>query len=373
MNKKRIAFIVSAPITAKAFLINHFKVLSNYFDITLIANFETENDFEIPYVLEKKKIEIYRKINISKDISALLDLYKYLKKENFDAIHTITPKAGLLGIISARLARVPIRIHIFTGQVWHTSKGIKKFFLKILDKILVFFATEIVIDGYPQKKFLEQNGIVKKYKSQVLGKGSISGVDLDRFKKSIIIRSEIRKKLGIDDNEFVFCFLGRLNFDKGIDELIKSFKNINNEFNKTKLLLIGFDEENYVEKIHENKNIIFTGPTNQPEILLQAGDVFCLPSHREAFGLSVLEASSLEIPIICSDTYGLSDSIIDGITGVHHKVGNQLDLEERMQFIYKNKEVREKMGKEGRKYVVENFSSAEISDAWLNFYLKILK
>lgn len=98
-----------------------------------------------------------------------------------------------------------------------------------------------------------------------------------------------------------------------------------------------------------------------------------MPSHREAFGLSVLEASSLEIPIICSDTYGLSDSIIDGITGVHHKVGNQLDLEEKMQFIYKNKEVREKMGKEGRKYVVENFSSAEISDAWLNFYLKILK
>lgn len=375
MNKKKICFVVSAPITAKAFLIKHFEYLSKEFDITLVANFETQADFEIPFVTNTKHIAIHRSINPLKDFLALIQLYFFFKKESFHVVHSVTPKAGLLAMTAAWMSRIPIRIHIFTGQVWHTQSGFKKQFLKFLDRLLVWFTTHILVDGQSQRQFLIANKIITDKNSKVLGKGSISGVDVQKFHPSSAIRNLYRAQLNFQHNDIVFAFLGRMNTDKGILDLAKAFQKLHADFPNVKLLLIGFDEEQMQEKIRQiqTENIIYFGPTPKPQEVLQAADVFCLPSYREGFGTSVIEASLLELPIICSDTYGLAETIIENKTGLRHEVKNVDQLYNQMKLLVQNEETRTVLGKNGRQYVLEHFSADEISLQWLTFYKDILK
>ena len=373
--KKKICFVVSAPITAKAFLIKHFEYLSKEFDITLVANFETQADFEVPFVTNTKHIAIHRSINPLKDFLALIQLYFFFKKESFQVVHSVTPKAGLLAMTAAWVSRIPIRIHIFTGQVWHTQVGLKKQFLKFLDRLLVWFTTHILVDGQSQRQFLITNKIITDKNSKVLGKGSISGVDVQKFHPSSAIRNLYRAQLNFQHNDIVFAFLGRMNTDKGILDLAKAFQKLHADFPNVKLLLIGFDEENMQEKIRQiqTENIIYFGPTPKPQEVLQAADVFCLPSYREGFGTSVIEASLLELPIICSDTYGLAETIIENKTGLRHEVKNVDQLYNQMKLLVQNEETRTVLGKNGRQYVLEHFSADEISLQWLTFYKDILK
>lgn len=375
MNKKKICFVVSAPITAKAFLIKHFEYLSKEFDITLVANFETQADFEVPFVKNTKHIAIHRSINPLKDFLALIQLYFFFKKESFHVVHSVTPKAGLLAMMAAWLSRIPVRIHIFTGQVWHTQSGLKKQFLKFLDRLLVWFTTHILVDGQSQRQFLIANKIITDKNSKVLGKGSISGVDVQKFNPSSEIRNLYRTQLNFQNNDVVFAFLGRMNTDKGILDLAKAFQKLHADFPNVKLLLIGFDEENMQEKIRQiqTESIIYFGPTPKPQEVLQAADVFCLPSYREGFGTSVIEASLLELPIICSDTYGLAETIIENKTGLRHEVKNVSKLYNQMKLLVQNEETRTVLGKNGRQYVLEHFSADEISLQWLTFYKDILK
>ncbi|RAK22714.1 glycosyltransferase involved in cell wall biosynthesis [Flavobacterium aquaticum] len=373
--KKKICFVVSAPITAKVFLIKHFEYLSKEFDITLVANFETQADFEVPFVKNTKHIAIHRSINPLKDFLALIQLYFFFKKESFHVVHSVTPKAGLLAMMSSWLSRIPTRIHIFTGQVWHTQSGFKKQFLKFLDRLLVWFTTHILVDGQSQRQFLIANKIITDKNSKVLGKGSISGVDVQKFNPSSEIRNLYREQLNFQNNDVVFAFLGRMNTDKGILDLAKAFQKLHADFPNVKLLLIGFDEENMQEKIRQiqTENIIYFGPTPKPQEVLQAADVFCLPSYREGFGTSVIEASLLELPIICSDTYGLAETIIENKTGLRHEVKNVDQLYNQMKLLVQNEETRTVLGKNGRQYVLEHFSADEISLQWLTFYKDILK
>ena len=373
--KKKICFVVSAPITAKAFLIKHFEYLSKEFDITLVANFETQADFEVPFVTNTKHIAIHRSINPLKDFLALIQLYFFFKNESFQVVHSVTPKAGLLAMTAAWVSRIPIRIHIFTGQVWHTQSGFKRQFLKFLDRLLVVFTTHILVDGQSQRQFLITNKIITDKNSKVLGKGSISGVDVQKFHPSSAIRNLYRAQLNFQNNDIVFTFLGRMNTDKGILDLAKAFQKLHVDFPNVKLLLIGFDEENMQEKIRQiqTENIIYFGPTPKPQEVLQAADVFCLPSYREGFGTSVIEASLLELPIICSDTYGLAETIIENKTGLRHEVKNVDQLYNQMKLLVQNEETRTVLGKNGRQYVLEHFSADEISLQWFTFYKDILK
>jgi glycosyltransferase involved in cell wall biosynthesis len=374
--KKKICFVVSSPFTAKAFLVNHIKALAVFYDVYLIANFENVNldIFKGLPITEIKNVAIPRDISLGKDFKVLLSLKSYFKEMEFDAIHTVTPKAGLLGIFAARLGCVKTRIHIFTGQVWHTKKGFFKQLLMVLDRFVVWNATHILVDGESQRQFLIQNNIVKDSNSFVLGRGSISGVDISRFFPNEDEKKSVRKELGISDSDVVYMFLGRMNVDKGIRELAQAFEKLNSQYSNLKLLLVGDDEGNMTEYIKKTitslDKVIFYGSTPSPEKLLQACDVFCLPSYREGFGTSVIEASLMEKPVICSDTYGLAETIVENITGLRHKVADVESLYIQMEKLVEGAELRSKLGIGGRAYVLENFSAKQITEQWLEFYKK---
>ncbi|MFA5851070.1 MAG: glycosyltransferase [Spirochaetales bacterium] len=372
--RKKVCFVVSSPLTVKAFLLNHLATLKNEFDLYIVANFVNEADASF---LTSKGYNIYdvkveREINLVKDTKALIDLVKYFKQHKFDIVHSVTPKAGLLAMCAAWIANVRNRVHIFTGQVWYTKAGVMKKLLMLMDRIIANAATTILVDGEPQRQFLINNKIVPPSKSQVLGKGSISGVDVERFNPDFLVRQSIRTELSLQDNNVVFGFLGRLKVDKGILDLANAFKMVLKDNAHIRLLIIGYDEDNLMPQVKEivksDESIIFYGSTPKPEVVLQALDVFCLPSYREGFGTSVIEASLLNLPVICSDTYGLMDTIIDGETGLRHRVKDVEDIYKQMLKLTQSAELRKYLGYNGRNYVLENFSAATISNYWLDFY-----
>ena len=376
---KKIAFIVADPGSASAFLYDHFTELVNEYKVHLLANF---GNYDISKFKELDitchNVPIQRKISIWNDIKALFAIYKIYKREKFDSIHSVTPKAGLLNALAGKLANNPHRIHIYTGQVWVTCKGFKRSLLKFIDKIPALLNTELLVDGISQRRFLIEEGVLKENNSFVLANGSICGVRLERFNISEVIRKTEREKFGFNEDDVVFIFLGRLNHDKGIGELYEAFDKFVVENPKAKLLLYGTDEEGYEEKaknypnIIRDKNFFYPGLTRTPFDALQAGDVFVLPTWREGFGSSVIEAQALALPVITSDAYGVIDASVPGDTGMRCKVNDPEGLYQCMKYYYDNPDIRKQHGLNGKKRVEEKFNNNVVTKAWLEFYRNML-
>lgn len=264
------------------------------------------------------------------------------------------------------------------GTVWATRKGIMRAFLKFLDKTIVCFDTVLLVDGESQRQFLIKEGVLRKNNSRVLAEGSITGVRLDRFNVTEQTRQEQRARLGFAEDDVVFVFMGRLNHDKGVNELYEAFNRLIQECPKSKLLIFGRDEENLDRKadtfqnIKRNENYFYPGLTSTPYASLQAGDVFVLPTWREGFGMSVIEASALKLPVITSDAYGVLSASVEGVTGLRCKVGDSNSLYECMKIYYNNPEMRKTHGEAGRKRVEDKFDNAVVCKAWVDFYKEIL-
>ena len=361
------------------FLRDHIEALNKEYDIYLVANIQNKDQISRLNITNWHHINISRNISIKNDILSIYELIKYFHYMNFDAVHSVTPKAGLITAISAWLTGIKHRTHIFTGQVWATRSGIMRQMLKMFDIVISLLDNHIIVDGEPQRQFLIENHIVSRKKSKVLGAGSISGVNVLRFTPSIETRNEIRKELNISDDKIVFCFMGRQNTDKGIFELFAAFDRLLDKNPNCILLLYGSDEENCMDHLMDYKNIrnginlIYYGITKQPNKYLQGADVFCMPSYREGFGTSVIEASCLGLPVICTDIYGLQDTMIENETGLRCKAKDIDTLFIAMEQYADNRNLINLHGEKGRSRVLKYFSGEEITKQWLNWYNQLLK
>ena len=209
-------------------------------------------------------------------------------------------------------------------------------------------------------------------------KGSINGVNANRFAPDTKTRNLIRKEIGISDDCLTYIFLGRLNHDKGIGELYEAYNKLAGEVNRIYLLLVGDDEENYISKlpayqnIKDGVNFYFYGLTHEPEKVLNAGDIFVLPTYREGFGTSVLEAACIGIPCICSDAYGVLDAYVENETGLRCHVGDAESLYQCMKKMYENPNLIKQMGLKSRQRALNDFSGAVLTKCWVDFYNDIL-
>lgn len=374
---KKICFITAIHGSAYSFLRDHMAALQKEYKVHYICNEPDINNIKVPHDAYHC-VNIQRNISLIEDFKALWQLYRYFKVEKFDAVHSVTPKAGLLTSIAAFFARVPVRIHIYTGQVWANKTGLMRFLLKSMDRMISLFDNRILVDGEGQRQFLIKNKVVSDEKSRVLGSGSICGVNLDRFNPTEAIRGEKRKELGIADSQTVFVFMGRLNRDKGLYELLSAFNRIASERTDVYLLLFGRDEENVsatfnnYSHIKVGDNFCYYGATSEPNKMLQAGDVFVLPTYREGFGSSVIEASALGLPVICSDAYGVMDAMVDNVTGLRCKVGDVDSLYHAMSSLAEDKQLQIKLGDKGRDRVLKEFDGSRVTESWVDYYHECL-
>lgn len=323
-------------------------------------------------------LPIERNINLFSDLRALLLLISIFYKNGFSLVHSVSPKAGLLASIAGWVTRVPNRLHTFTGQVWMTKKGVSRWFLKLLDIIIVTLNTNILVDSFSQQDFLIKEGVLSKDLSIVLGSGSISGVNVNQFQPSKIHRNLIRKQFNIKDDCVIFLFVGRLKKEKGIFELIEAFKNVSEQHNDVALLIVGPDEEELkqelVSRLETSKEFVrFIDFTKVPEQYMAASDVFVLPSYREGFGSVIIEAASCGLPSIGSNIYGLSDAIKLEETGFLVPVRSSKPLEEVMLKLVNNDKLRNEMGTNARKRAIYHFSQDNITLEILQLYKRLVK
>lgn len=376
--RKKICFVVAIPGTALAFLRDHMQALSADYDIYLMGNIPDKNVVATLPLKGVLHIDIERGISLWRDFKAVCQAYRFFKKMKFDAVHSVTPKAGLVTAIAGKLAGIKHRTHIFTGQVWATRHGLMRSILKSIDKLISSFDNHILVDGKSQRSFLVKEGVLKEGQAEIFCKGSIAGVNAERFVPDATARKVEREKIGIKDDMLTYIFLGRLNHDKGIGELYEAYNRLASEVNDVYLLFVGADEEGYLNQlsdfpnIKEGVNFYFYGSTRQPERVLNAGDVFVLPTYREGFGSSVLEAACIGLPCICSDAYGVLDAYIDGETGLQCKVGDADSLYECMRKMHDDREMLRCMGEKSRERALRDFNVKPISEAWVNFYKEIL-
>lgn len=371
--RPKVCIIVSIEMIINAFMLNHIRTLEKHYDIYIVLNTQ-----DVLFLRDKKvnatiiPLSIQRKISPYQDLIVLFKLLKILKKNKFDIIHSVTPKAGLLSTISGKLAGVRFRIHTFTGQVWVSKRGSMKRLLKLMDKCIAKLATHIIVDSPSQKKFLISENVISENKALVLGRGSISGVDLNRFKLNSVIRQSIRDDYGFSEEEFVILFLGRVTLDKGIFDLIEAYKRLRTKFTHIRLMVVGPDEENLVEHLIKQYNldqqVKFIGYTDFPEQYMMASDLLCLPSYREGFGNVIIEAAAVSIPAVGSNIYGISDAIEEQNTGLLFEPGNIEDLVDKLEILITNPELRENMGQNARRRVEAHFSKEAITLQLLNFY-----
>ncbi len=375
--KAKVFFIATVESTVNSFLKTHLIGLSSRYEVTLIVN--TNNPFFLKkYGLKIKviPINILRKINFFSDIFCLFTLIKIFYEAKPNAVHSITPKAGLLGMLAAYLACVPLRIHTFTGQVWANKKGFTRLTLKAIDFLIAKLSTYNIVDSPSQEKFLIQNNILNQKKSIVFGSGSVSGVDLRRFRPNKKTFFKIRSALSIPFDAFIFIFIGRLNSDKGVLDLAKAFAKL--EDKSAYLLVVGSDEGSFADQIHIiNKHklnqIRFISYTKSPEFYLAASNILCLPSYREGFGNVIIEAAASQIPAIASNIYGISDAILNHQTGILHPVKDVNAIVRAMQYFLNKPDMAIKFGKTARKRAIAEFDSQKITAFWIEFYSRILK
>lgn len=372
----KICFITAVPGTAHSFLRKHMEVLREDYKVYYVSNEPDESKIFVHHD-GYKCVDIHRNISVWSDIKAVCALYKYFRSEKFDVVHSVTPKAGLLTAIAGWLARVPRRIHIFTGQVWATKTGLTRSMLKSFDMLIAKLNTNLLVDGAGQRRFLIEQGVLKESNSCVLANGSITGVELDKFLVSDDVRLRERNKFGFKESDVVYIFLGRLNHDKGIGELFAAFAKLVSEYDNAKLVLYGSDEENYDQKaesyssINRNVNYFFPGRTSQPFEALQVADVFVIPTWREGFGMSIIEAQGLGLPVITSDAYGVVDASVEGETGLRCKVGDVESLYKSMVLYHNNPTMRAEHGFAGRKRVEELYDNKVVTQSWVEYYRRL--
>ena len=377
--RKRVCFVVASEITATAFLTDQIRQAALTYDVCVALN-TSNTSFLVPFGItaEVVPVPIERKIAPLADICALYVLQRLFRTRRIDLVHSVTPKAGLLAMMAGVLARVPRRLHIFTGQVWVTRTGPMRWLLRNMDTLLAMLATHVLVDSPSQRDFLIAEHVMPEMKATVLAHGSVSGVDPKRFRPDATTRASTRREIGIDDDAILFLYLGRLNRDKGVVDLGAAFAEICGQRSNLWLALIGPDEEGLLPQLKTmcrncGDHVRAIGYTAEPERFLTAADIFCLPSYREGFGTTVIEAAACGVPAIASRIYGITDAVLDGTTGILHDAGDRTGLASAMMRLATDSQLRQKLGKAARVRVLANFAMPTLTSALLGFYAKILK
>ena len=312
-------------------------------------------------------VPIPREIEPFADLVALIRLWRQFRRLRPDIVHSITPKAGLLTALAARVCGVRIRLHTFTGQAWVERKGPVRWLGRMADRVITLLNTRCYADSFSQRDFLESERLCRPGSIRVLGAGSLSGVPLERFDPVRLeaAASKIRAGLLLSENARVILFVGRVTRDKGIVELVDAFRALQPRVPGATLLLVGPLEperdplpEATLAEIGRNPGIHALGYVANPEHYMAASDVFCLPSYREGFGIVAIEAAALGLPCVGTRIVGLSDAVVDGATGLLVPPKDARSLAAALENLLRDDALRARLGAAARERVAREFDES---------------
>lgn len=376
MTKPRLQIVTTVPETLATILRGQPRFLSRHFLVTLVTSPGDEvqviQEHEGAYV---EHVDMARGIHLFKDMLSVCRMIFVLRKRRPEIIHSYTPKAGLVAMLAGWIFRVPIRIHTFTGLIFPSQSGFKKCLLVWIDRLICSCATDVVPEGEGVKKDLERFSVTKK-PLQVIGYGNIAGVDTSEFSPaSAEVLKEgaaLRSRLQLTEKDFVYCYVGRLNRDKGIAELVKAFVRL---AGRAQLLVVGgldysapVDRET-LEALENHPRIHRLGFLRDIRPALSCSDVLVLPSYREGFPNVLLQAGAMELPVVATDVNGSNEIVEPGLNGWLVPPRDEGELWQAMQAAMDmpTNRLRE-MGVRARARVNERFQREEHWQRLVEFY-----
>lgn len=382
-DKKKLIRVAAVPQSLKILLKGQLKFLNQYYEVIGVSSQgELLSDVMEDEGIRVKDIEISRKINLIKDLKSLFKLYRFFKKEQPTIVHSITPKAGLLSMIAAKFAGVPIRMHTFTGLIWPTRTGFMRLLLMKMDTLTCWAATNVYPEGQGVKSDLAANNITSK-PLKVIANGNVNGIDIKEFNPKLVsIQSKQinRKELGITDSDFIFLFVGRVVTDKGVNELVEAFIEVNKKYENTHLVLVG-KYENHLDPllpetekhIETHTNIHAVGYKKNVVEYFGMADVLTFPSYREGFPNVVMQAAAMQLNAIVTNINGCNEIITNGENGWVIPVKNVEELKARMIWCLSNPSKSKEMGLKSRKLMIDKYERSFVQHELLKEYQSLLK
>ena len=381
----KIIRITTVPISLKILQKGQNKFLASHgWDILGVSSSGKEmKDLEKDEGMRTKVIEMTRTISPLKDLKALRQFYLLCKKEKPAIVHSHTPKAGIIGMLGAKLAGVPIRLHTVAGLPLTETSGLKRRMLISVEKLTYRCATKVFPISYGLKEYIINERIGSSSKIKVLGNGSSNGIDTIRFDPENIssdTRLALRRELNIPPSDFVYLFVGRVVTDKGVNELVSAFDAVNNTDPDCHLVIVG-NFENQLDplldetekRIRGNKKIHTVGYKDNVEEYLGMADVLCFPSYREGFGNVTAQAGAMGLPVIVTDITGSNEIVIDGKNGLIIPVKEITPLVHAMKKIKDEPELYENLKKNAREMITSRYDQKFVWEALLDEYRKLLE
>lgn len=377
--KHKLIRITTVPGSLRTLLKGQHRFMSNHFEVIGVSSDGPKlGDVRENEGIKTHAVEMTRTISPFKDLKATYKLYKFFKKEQPFIVHTHTPKAGTVGILAAKLAGVPNRLHTIAGLPLLESTGKKRVLLDTVEKITYSCATHILPNSFGLEKIITDNNYTKPEKLFVIGNGSSNGIDTTHYDSSLVSeekKNQLKQELRISNDDIVFIFIGRLVADKGINELVNAFDNLSKKERNTKLILVGRRERlldpllpETEALILENKNILTVGIQKDIRPYVAISHALAFPSYREGFPNVLLQCSCMELPCIVSDINGCNEVIEHNVNGLIVPVKNEIELEKAMQFMIDFPDNRIAMTKHSRSRIVKRYEQKFVWNELLNFY-----
>jgi len=386
MPKPKLIRITTVPISLNILLKGQLAFMRDHFEVLAVSSGPQEELDEVSRRegVPNRKVEMTRAITPVQDLKAVWQLYQLFKKEQPQIVHTHTPKAGIVGLLAARLAGVPHRLHTVAGLPLLEATGAKRKLLDFVEKITYRCATKI----YPNSQGLYDIIIEKEYtktsKLKVIANGSSNGIDTTHFSPKQVSEAEktaLREKLGISSRDFVFVFVGRLVGDKGINELIDAFVGLNSlllgkgAVGEAKLLLVGpletdldaLQPETLLE-IESNPNIVSVGYQKDVRPYFAISNTLVFPSYREGFPNVVMQAGAMNIPAIVSNINGCNEIIKEGKNGTIIPVKDSGAILEKMSQFLMDKPYYNSLKKKSREMICDRYEHNVVCQAILKEY-----
>lgn len=341
---KKLVRITTIPLSLEKLLEDQLGYMSDYYEVTAVSS----DKERLEKYGEKEGVKTFfvpmtRKITPIQDFKTMWVLYQYLKKERPNIVHTHTPKAGIVGMLAAMFAGVPLRLHTVAGLPLLEAKGFKRAVLNVVEKLTYACATHVYPNSNGLKKIIIAEGFTAEEKLKVLGNGSSNGIDTTYFSRAHVTETELQQKrneLGIPKDHFVFVFVGRIVADKGINELVAAFSKLQHTHPNSTLLLVGPFEDDLDpvaqvtrDLMDTNHHIITTGYQNDVRPFFAVSDALVFPSYREGFPNVVLQAGAMELPAIVSDINGCNEIIESNKNGYIVPVKDTIALYKAMEIM----------------------------------------
>ncbi|EOS01894.1 hypothetical protein C799_01001 [Bacteroides thetaiotaomicron dnLKV9] len=351
-------------------------------DVTIICNmdknFEDNIKREYPFI-HTFPIAFPRGVKLFGTIKSIYILAQYLRSEKFDMLQYSTPNASFYSAIASRLAGIKVRLYCQWGMVYVTKKGIGRFVCKCIEQITCKCSTQIQPDSEGNLNFCRANKLYDEKKSCIIWNGSAKGIDLSVYdiSKKNEFAVEIKSRYGIIGGP-ILGFVGRLGREKGCNELFAAFRELKKEIPTLSLLFVGpIEKEDTIDielfdYFKKCDSIIKTGRVSDVPKYMAAMDIFILPSYREGFGMSVVEASAMGIPVIATKYPGPSSAMRDGYTGIEIEVASTNAIIRSVYSLLKDPDLSKRMGQNGRRFAEENFEQKKFIQKYMDNRMKLL-